>query len=133
VPAWTQPRVAPPQALPAVAGTAVVVLALPLFLLAGWPLAGWGAGAVLWIGFEALGWFLQRLRPGAGNLAAAGVAGFLMMFRAITVLVVALVLVTSDKWLGVAALLTYAAGYTAQLGLSLVAYYTGPEAGRVAS
>jgi hypothetical protein len=56
-----------------------------------------------------------------------------MMFRAIAVMVVALVLVISDKWLGVAALLTYAAGYTAQLGLSLVAYYTGPEAGRIAS
>jgi hypothetical protein len=132
MPAWTQPRVAPPQTLPAVAGTFVVLLALPVFLLAGWRVAGWGVGAVLWIGFEALGWFLQRLRTRTGNLAAAGVAGFLMLFRAITVMVVVLVLVASDKWLGVAALLTYAAGYTAQLGLSLVAYFTGPEAGRVA-
>jgi hypothetical protein len=47
-------------------------------------------------------------------------------------MVVVLVLVASDKWLGVAALLTYAVGYTAQLGLSLVAYYTGPEAGSAA-
>lgn len=133
MPAWTQPRVAPPQALPAVAGTLIVVLALPIFLVAGWPVGGWAVGAVLWIGFEALGWFLQRLRPSTGNLAAASVAGFLMMFRAVAVMVVALVLVISDKWLGVAALLTYAAGYTAQLGLSLVAYYTGPEAGRTAS
>lgn len=132
MPAWTQPRVAPPHTLPAIAATFVVVLALPVFLLAGWPLAGWGVGAVLWLGFEGLGWFLQRLRPRTGNLAAAGVAGFLMLFRAITVMVVVLVLVASDKWVGVAALLTYAAAYTAQLGLSLVAYYTGPQAGRTA-
>jgi hypothetical protein len=38
----------------------------------------------------------------------------------------------SDKWLGLAAALTYAAGYSAALGLQLVAYYTGPEAGRAA-
>jgi hypothetical protein len=119
--------------LPALVGTLVVLLALPLFLVAGWPLGGWAAGAVLWVGFEALGWFVQRLRPREGNLAAASVAGFLMMFRAIAVMVVALVLVVSDKWLGIAALLTYAAAYTAQLGLSLVAYYTGPEAGRMVS
>jgi hypothetical protein len=47
-------------------------------------------------------------------------------------MVVVLVLVSSDQWLGIAALLTYAVGYTAQLGLSLVSYYTGPQAGRVA-
>jgi len=32
-------------------------------------------------------------------------------------------------WLGLAAALTYAAGYSAALGLQLVAYYTGPKAG----
>jgi hypothetical protein len=45
-------------------------------------------------------------------------------------MVVVVVLVTSDEGLGIAALLTYAVGYTAQLGLSLVSYYTGPEAGK---
>jgi hypothetical protein len=132
MPAWTQPRVAPPQLLPAAAGAFVVLLALPVFVVAGWRIAGWAIGAILWIGFEGLGWFLARLRGRTGNLAAAGVAGFLMLFRAVTVMVVVLVLVASDKWLGVAALLTYAVGYTAQLGLSLVAYYTGPEAGSAA-
>lgn len=130
MPAWTQPRVAPPQLLPAAAGTFVVLLALPVFLLAGWRVSGWGIGAVLWIGFEGLGWFLTRLRGRTGNLAAAGVSGFLMLFRAVAVMVVVVVLVTSDQGLGIAALLTYAVGYTAQLGLSLVSYYTGPEAGR---
>ena len=38
----------------------------------------------------------------------------------------------SDKWLGLAAALTYAAGYSAALGLQLVAYYTGPVAGKAA-
>jgi hypothetical protein len=115
--------------LPAVLGTAIVVLALPLFLLAGWPLEGWAVGALLWVGFEALGWFTARIHTRTGNLAAAGMAGFLMLFRAIIVMVVVLALLVSDQAAGVAALLTYAAAFSAQLGLSLVAYYTGPEAG----
>jgi hypothetical protein len=130
MPAWTQPRVAPPQMLPAAFGTAVVLLALPIFLIAGWPVAGWAVGAVLWIGFEGLGWFTTRLRTRTGNLAAAGMAGFLMLFRAIIVMVVVFALVATHKWVGVAALLTYAAGFSAQLGMSLVAYYTGPAAGK---
>jgi hypothetical protein len=132
MPAWTQPRAAPPALLPAAAGSIVVLVALPIFLLAGWPLAGWGLGAVLWFGSEALGLVVQRMRARTGNLAAAGVAGFLMLFRGITVGVVLLVVAVSDKWVGVAAALTYAAGYSATFGLSLVAYYTGPEAGRAA-
>jgi hypothetical protein len=132
MPAWTQPRVAPPTALPAVAGSFVVALALPVYLLAGWRVAGWGLGAVLWVGSEALGWLVTQLRTRTGNLAAAGVAGFLMLFRAIAVMVVVFAVVTTDKWLGLSVALVYAAGFSAQLGLSLVAYYTGPEAGRAA-
>jgi hypothetical protein len=133
MPTWTQPRHAPPVALPAIAGTAVIALALPVFLIAGWRLAGWGLAAVLWVGSEALSWFVQRLRARTGNLAAAGVAGFLMLFRAIAVMVVVFAVVTTNKWVGLAAALTYAAGYTASLGLSLVVYYTGPEAGGASS
>jgi hypothetical protein len=132
MPAWTQPRVAPPTALPAVAGSFVVAVALPVYLLAGWRVAGWGLGAVLWVGSEALGWLVTQLRTRTGNLAAAGVAGFLMLFRAIAVMVVVFAVVTTDKWLGLSVALVYAAGFSAQLGLSLVAYYTGPEAGRAA-
>jgi hypothetical protein len=127
---WTQPRQAPPVALPAIAGTAVIALALPIFLITGWRLEGWGLGAVLWVGSEALGWFVQRLSSRTGNLAAAGVAGFLMLFRAVAVMVVVFAVATTDKWLGLSVALVYAAGFSAQLGLSLVAYYTGPEAGR---
>lgn len=132
MPTWTQPRVAPPTLLPAAAGGIVVLVALPIFLLAGWRVAGWGIGAVLWTGSEALGWILLRLRSRTGNLAAAGMAGFLMLFRGVAVMAVVFAVAVSDKWLGVAAALTYAAGYSATLGLSLVAYYTGPEAGKAA-
>ena len=130
MPAWTEPRVAPPTLLPAVAGAIVIVVSLPLFLLAGWPIDGWAIGSVLWVGAEALGAVLTRLRARTGNLAAAGVAGFLMLFRAIAVMVVIFAVAVSDKWVGLAAALTYGAAYSAAFGLQLVAYYTGPPAGR---
>jgi hypothetical protein len=91
--------------------------------------SGWAIGAVLWLGSEALGVVLDRLRARTGNLAAAGVAGFLMLFRAIAVMVVVFAVAVTDKWLGVAAALTYAAAYSAAFGLQLVAYFTGPKAG----
>jgi hypothetical protein len=132
MPAWTQPRSAPPALLPAVAGGIVVAVALPIFLLAGWRVSGWGIGAVLWVGSEALGWVLTRLRSRTGNLAAAGVVAFGMLFRAVAVMVVVFAVAVSDKWLGLAAALTYAAGYSATFGLQLIAYFTGPQAGTAA-
>src|SRR5262249_2408445 len=128
--AWTTPRRTPETTLASIAGTAVVVLALPVFLIAGWPGRGWALGAVLWVGSMGFGLLLHRLHSRAGNLAAAGVAAFGMMFRAIAVMVVAFAAAISDPWIGVAAALVYALGYTAELGLSLVAYYTGPPAGK---
>ncbi len=107
----------------------VVALALPVFLLAGWRVTGWAIGAVLWVGSEAFGALLTRLRTRTGNLAAAGVVAFGMLFRAIAVMVVVFAVAVSDKWLGLAAALTYAAAYSAALGLQLVAYYTSPKAG----
>jgi hypothetical protein len=132
MPAWTEPRSAPPALLPAVAGGIVVAIALPIFLLAGWRVTGWGIGAVLWLGSEALGWVLTRLRSRTGNLAAAGVVAFGMLFRAVAVMVVVFAVAVSDKWLGLAAALTYAAGYSATFGLQLIAYFTGPQAGTAA-
>jgi len=130
--AWTHPRRPPETTLPTIAGTIVVALALPVFLLNGWRIQGWALGALLWLGSQALGLLLHRLRTRTGNLAAAGVAAFGMMFRAIAVMVVVFAAAASDAWLGVAAALVYALAYTAELGLSLVAYYTGPAAGRTA-
>jgi hypothetical protein len=109
----------------------VIALALPVFLIAGWRVSGWALGAVLWIGSEVFGALLSRLQGRTGNLAAAGVVAFGMLFRAIAVMVVVFAVAVSDKWLGLAAALTYAAGYSANLGLQLVAYYTGPKAGAV--
>ena len=126
---WTEPRTAPPALLPAIAGAIVVLIALPVFLVAGWRIEGWLLGAVLWFGSEAFGALLTRLRTRTGNLAAAGVVAFGMLFRSIAVMVVVFAVAVSDKWLGLAAALTYAAGYSAALGLQLVAYYTGPKAG----
>jgi hypothetical protein len=132
VPAWTEPRTAPPTLLPAIAGAIVVLVALPIFLIAGWRVSGWAIGAVLWFGSEAFGAVLTRLRTRTGNLAAAGVVAFGMFFRAIAVMAVVFAVAVSDKWLGLAAALSYAAGYSAALGLQLVAYYTGPKAGATA-
>jgi len=130
--AWTQPRRPPDSTLPAIAGTAVVVLALPVFLILDWPVAGWALGAFLWIASVGFGLLLHRLHTRTDNLAAAGVTAFGMMFRAIAVMVVVFAAAASDAWLGVAAALVYAVGYSAELGLSLVSYYTGPAAGRTA-
>jgi len=129
MPAWTEPRRAPRTMLPTVAGAFVVVVALPLFLLAGWPVLGWAIGAVLWVASEGLGRLLARRKADAGNLAAAGVVAFGMFFRAIAVMVVVFAVAVSDKSVGLAAALTYAAGYSIVLGLSLTDYFTGPKAG----
>jgi hypothetical protein len=129
-PVWTQPRVAPPSLLPVVAGSIVIGVALPIFLLAGWRVTGWAIGAVLWAGSQGLGLVLTRLHKRTGNLAAAGVVAFGMLFRAVAVMAVVFAVAISDKWLGLAAALTYAAGYSAEFGLSLVTYFTGPLAGR---
>ncbi len=128
MPAWTEPRTAPPALLPAIAGGFAILIALPIFLVAGWRVSGWAIGAVLWFGSELFGALLTRLNSRTGNLAAAGVVAFGMLFRAIAVMVVVFAVAVSDKWVGLAAALTYAAGYSAALGLQLVAYYTGPKA-----
>ena len=129
MPAWTEPRTDPPTLLPAIAGAFVIALALPVFLVAGWRVSGWALGAILWVGSETFGALLSRLQTRTGNLAAAGVVAFGMLFRAIAVMVVVFAVAVSDKWLGLAAALTYAAGYSATFMLKLFAYYSGPKAG----
>ena len=124
--AFEQPRPVPELTLPVVAAGFVVALALPVFLVAGWRAQGWALGAVLWLGSMAFGWLLQRMLAHTGNLAAAGVIAFGMMFRAVAVMVVAFVVAVADPWLGLAAALVYALGYTVELGLSLVTYFGAP-------
>jgi hypothetical protein len=123
---WTEPRPLPQKALPFMASALVIAFALPVFLLAGWRVQAWALGAVLWAGSQALGWVLTRLQASTGNLAAAGVVAFGMLFRAIAVMVVVFAVAVSDPWLGLAAALVYAIGYTVELGLSLATYFGGP-------
>jgi hypothetical protein len=118
------PRPAPQQRwLAPAAGALMIALALPLFLVAGWPLAGWAVAAVLWIGTQALGLLLARVKPSPDNIAASGALAFGMMARLLIVLVVLLALAASNRDAGLAAALTYGAAYTAELGLSLFGYY----------
>jgi hypothetical protein len=122
---FTTPRPAPSIVLPIVAGTGVIVLALPIYLIAGWRIEAWALAATLWAGSQAFSVLLVRLRA-KGDLVASGVAAFGMMFRAIAVMVVLLVVASSDPHLGLAAAITYALAYTVELGLSLVTYFGNP-------
>jgi hypothetical protein len=126
--AFSTPRPMPPRILPMLAGGAVIALALPVFALAEWPLRGWALGAVLWIAAQALALLLARLKLGADNLAASGVVGIGMSFRAIAVMVVVIAVAAADAELGVAAGLLYALAYTLELALSLVTYFGGSPA-----
>jgi hypothetical protein len=123
---WATPRPVPSRLVPVAAGAAVVGLALPVFAVADWPLRGWALGAILWVGAQALGVLLSRLRLGADNLAASGVRGVGMMFRPVAVMVVVIAVAASNPEVGVAAGLLYALAYTLELGLSLLTYFGNP-------
>ena len=117
------PRPVPGRLRPVVAGGAVIALALPIFVLADWRLAGWGIAAVLWVGVQALGLLLTRIKPSPDNLAASGVLAFGMMGRVLAVLVVLVAVAASDGKLALAAALVYALAYTAELAASVATYY----------
>lgn len=125
---FSTPRPVPSRLLPAIAGGVVIALALPVFLVAGWSLAGWGLAAILWLAAQALSLLLTRLRPGTGNLAASGVVGISMMFRALAVGVVVIAVAATDPEVGVAAALLYALAYTLELALSVLSYFGGEPA-----
>jgi hypothetical protein len=120
---FSTPRPLPSRLLPVVAGGVVIALALPVFLAAGWSLAGWGLAAVLWLAAQALSLVLTRLRPGVGNLAASGVVGISMMFRAVAVGVVLIAVAATDPDVGVPAALLYALAYTLEFALSMLSYF----------
>ena len=123
--AFTTPRPVPTRLAPALAGAAVVALALPVFAVAGWRLSAWALAATLWLAAQALGLVLTRLRLGADSLAASGVVGIGMTFRAVAVMVVVIAVAASDATLGLAAGLVYALAYTAELGVALALYFGG--------
>jgi hypothetical protein len=121
-------RPVPGRLLPAAGAALVIALALPVFVLAGWRLSGWALGAVLWVAMQAMNVLLTRLKESGGNLAAAGVQGFGLFFKAIALLVVLVAVAASDAHLAVAAALTYALAYTFELGLSLLTYFGAERA-----
>lgn len=126
---FSTPRPEPSRLLPILAGAAVIVLALPIFVAVGWPLAGWTIAAVLWVAGELLAVLLTRLRLGADSLAASGVVGIGMTFRAVAIGAVLIAVAASDTRLGLSAALLYAIAYTVELGVSLAVYF-GNEAAR---
>ena len=127
--ALATPRPMPMRRMPVLAGGAAVLLALPVFLAAGWRVSGWVLGAVLWAVGQVLGILLARLPTGASNLAGSSVQGIGMMFRAIAVMVVVIAVAVSDANLAIAAAGVYALGYTLELALSLLTYFSGEPVG----
>ena len=122
--AFSTPRPVPSRLAPALAGTAVIVLALPVFAVAGWPLRGWLLAAVLWAAAQALGAVLARLPLGDDNLAASGVRGIGMGFRAFVVGIPLVAVVVADERVGIAAALLYVLAYTVELGVGLATYFS---------
>jgi len=119
-----EPRPIPRRSGGILAGGLGIALALPVFLLLDWSLTGWGVAAVLWIGFQAFGLLLSRIRPSTAHLGASGVLAFGMMARLLVVLVVLVAVAASDSHAGLAAAVVYGLAYTAELGFSLLGYYS---------
>ena len=105
------------------AGSGLIVLALPVFVIAGWPLRGWALAAVLWAAAQALAFLLTRLPLDAGNLAASGVRGIGMSFRAFIVGIPLVAVTVADSRVGVAAAILYAIAYTLELAVSLITFF----------
>ena len=124
---FSSPRPVPGRLAPMLAGSALILLALPVFAIAGWPLRGWALAAVLWIAAQALAFLLARLPLDAGNLAASGVRGIGMSFRAFIVGIPLVAVTVADSSIGVAAALLYALAYTLELAVSLITFF-GAEA-----
>jgi hypothetical protein len=120
---FTNPRPVPGRLAPMLAGSALIALALQVFAIAGWPLKGWALTAVLWTGAQALGYLLTRLSMDEGNLAAAGVRGIGMGFRAFIVGIPLVAVTVADSRVGVAAVILYALAYTLELAVSLVTFF----------
>ena len=106
------------------AGSGLILLAPPVFAIAGWPLKGWALAAVLWAAAQAFAYLLTRLPLDEGNLAAAGVRGIGMGFRAFIVGIPLVAVTVADSRVGVAAAILYALAYTLVLAVSLVTFFS---------
>ena len=122
---FATPHPVPARRVPALAGTAVVVAALPVFLAAGWRIGAWAIAAGLWVAYQAIGAWLDKLPLGRDNLAAAGLVAFGRMTRAVALVAVLIVVAVSNAGLGLPAAVVYALAFTVELGWSLVSYFAG--------
>jgi hypothetical protein len=120
---FSTPRPEPNHLLPAAAGTLVILLALPVFLIGGWSLSGWALALVIWVATHAVDLLLTRARGGTDSVAASGVQAFGLLFKSLGLLAVLLSAAVSSRDLAIAAIVTYALAYTAELGLSLALYF----------
>ena len=120
---YTKPRRVPGRVAPMLAGSSLILLALPVFAVAGWPLQGWALAAVLWVAAQALGYLLTRLPMDEGSLAAAGVRGIGMGFRAFIVGIPLVAVTVADSRVGVAAAVLYVLAYTLDLAVSLATFF----------
>jgi hypothetical protein len=105
------------------AGTALIVLALPVCAIAGLSLRGWALAAVLWIAAQGLAFLLTRLPMDAGNLAASGVRGIGMSFRAFIVGIPLVAVTVADAKVGITAAILYALAYSLELAVSLISFF----------
>ncbi|MGH3049978.1 MAG: hypothetical protein ACRDLK_07455 [Gaiellaceae bacterium] len=126
---FASPRPVPESRLPMACGTLVVAVALPVFLVAGWRLAAWGIAAGLWVAFQMVGLFLQRLPLGMGSLASAGVVAFGRMLRAAGLVAILIAVAVSNSDLGLPAAVVYALAFTVEFLLSLLVYFQGEGVG----
>ena len=124
---FTTPRPVPGRLAPMLAGSALIVLALPVFAIAGLSLRGWALAAVLWVAAQGLAFLLTRLPMDAGNLAASGVRGIGMSFRAFIVGIPLVAVTVADAKVGVSAAVLYALAYSLELAVSLISFF-GAEA-----
>jgi hypothetical protein len=117
------PRPVPGKLAPALAALLVLGIALAVFLIAGWDVRGWALGAVLWGGLRGISLLLDHVRKDASPAAAGGFRAFELVFKALAALVVLLAIAVSDADLALPTILVFALAYTAELGLSLAAYF----------
>jgi len=121
------PRPVPSKLLPALGASLVLALALPIFVVAGWSVAGWALGALLWVAVRALGLLLDKAKGTGESGAATGLQAFGMMFKPLVVLVVLVALASSKPHTALAAAVVFGLAYTAELALSLYAYFGAPS------
>lgn len=102
-----------------------MLIALPIFVGAGWRLAAWGIAAGLWLVYQAIGLWLDRIPLGGDNVAAAGIVAFGRMTRAVVLVAVLIVVAVKDSGLGLPAAVVYGIAFSVEFGASLMAYLTG--------